>query len=372
MKRLLPILNTIFLIGILLSSYFLYTGIAPIVDGMVRVEMQDEDDIEWNVVDKTIFADTYVNIINGGKYDITDIGISIWIRENVSGYVVYRFNDTIPRVRTGTVYHEPINISVDLNTLPKEMKNRLIGNYTNFTVRGEIIAYSIEGMGEIKVHYHNIFEWEPLIKAMEVDTNSTRINYSSEELTISVPYHISTSSLLSGFANASITIYNGTVDDEHTLSSLLTRIPLGEDHNGTLDFVIDKNDTYYLMTHSRTLPVFAEVTKNAFTFNYSTEYQWGAPFDNLHIGKLNKTLNSAYVDYSFTNNYKRYLDLSIDIHVYDSSGNLVGQSSDHYIAQRGSYVKRTASVSVTGVPSYAIVKVTENESGWSYEFRREV
>ncbi len=368
MKRVLPVLDTIFVIAILISFYFLYTGIAPIVEGKVRVQMQDEDDIEWKITNSTVYADTYVNILNGGTYDITDISLNICIKENETGYTVYEFSDNIPRVMAGSLYHEPINISVNIDDLPKDLKDRLTGNYTNFTVRGEISAYSINGMGEIKVHYHNIFQWEPLIKAMDVYANNSTISYGSDSLTIYVPYHVSTSHLLSGFASADIVIYNGS----KTLSSAHEDIPLGEDYNGTLNFKISKKDTYYLMTHSEVLPIHARVSKNRFELDYSTQYVWGAPFNGLYIGELNKTLNTAYLDYSFTNDYRRALDLSISIHVYDSSGQLVGQSDDHYIVQKGEHIMRRASVSATAYPSYAIVDVTENISGWTYQMRRDI
>ena len=368
MKKSLALLNLIFIVGILLSSYLLYTGIAPIIGGKVRVEMQNEDDIEWKITNSTVYADTYVNILNGGSYDITDISLNISIKENESGYEVFDFNDRISDVKAGSLYHEPINISVNIDDLPKNLKDNLTRNYTNFTVRGEISAYSINGMGEIKVHYHNIFEWEPLIKTLEIDAKNATLKYSSDILTISVPYYVNTSSILSGFASADIDIYNGT----DILSSAKENIPLGDYYNGTLNFNISKKNTYYLMTHSKNLPILAKVSKDSFAFNYSKQYDWGAPFDNLHIGKLNQTMNTAYVDYSFTNNYRRDLDLSIDIKVYNDNGNLVGQSPYHYIAHVGEHVSKNASVSLTGVPNYAIVDVTENISGWTYQLRRDV
>lgn len=369
MKKSLALLNIVLISSLILSGYMLYTGVAPIVQGKVRVEMQDIDDVKWSISNSTISADTYINISNGGYYDIKDIELEVWIYENESHYEIARFSDNIPVVKAGAIYKEPIHMSVNLDSIPSELKNRLINESAEFIVRGEISAHSVKGLGIIKVHYHNHIEWEPLVKKLEIRANETRISYSSSELLISVPYFVSTSSLLSGYADAVVEIYNGS----ERLSYDEERVPLGEDYNSSLRFHISSNDTYYLMTHSEILPIKMRVrTDSGFEFTRSSQYRWGAPFDGLFIGEVQRTLNSAYVDYSFVNNYSRDLDLSIDITAYDSGGNIVGQSHDHYTAFVGEEVHRTASVSVNAVPSYVIVKVTENISGWSYEMRRDV
>ena len=372
MKKSLALLNVLFISGILLSSYLLYTGVAPIVEGKVRVEMQDEDDIDWRFENHTIEADTYVKIINGGNYDITDVSLDVRIWENISGYGIASFSDTIRRVPKGSVYTEPIHIAVDIDRLPQELKDRLVNESTNFTVIGEISAFSVAGMGMIKVHYHNVIQWEPLLKELEIYTNDSRISYDSARsvMTISVPYFISTSSLLSGtYADIHIEILNGT----RRLSETTASIPLGEDYASYLNFQISDNDTYYLMTHSEVLPIKATtVLSSGFSLSYSTEYEWGAPFDGLSMSDVYTSLNTAYVDYSFTNNYSRALSLSMDITAYDSSGNPVGYSTDSFTVEVGQYISRTASVSVSSYPSYVVVRVTENISQWTYELRRDV
>ena len=369
MKKSLAALNIIFITGVLLSSYLLYTGVAPIIQGKVRVEMQNEDDIKWTISNNTITADTYVEIINGGNYDITDISLRVWMKENMSGYRVFELSDTIGKVPAGSTYREPIHVGVDMDSLPQELKDRLVNEYSNFTVRGEITAYSIDGLGEIKVHYHNTFEWEPLLKKLDIDALDSTLSYSGSSLSISVPYEVDTSSVLSGSARADIGIYNGS----QLMSSDVESIPLGEDYNGTLNFVISGGDTYYLMTHSEILPIRANISTNSgFGMQYSTDYRWGAPFDSLAMGSVQSSGNTASVPYSFTNNYTRDLDLTVEITAYDSSNSIVGHSSESYVAHRGEHVSRSASVSFTAYPSYAVVKVTENTSGWSYEFRRDV
>jgi len=271
-------------------------------------------------------------------------------------------------VVAGTTYTEPIDLSLDINEIPVSLKNRLINESTNFTARGEINAYSINGLGEIKVHYHSVIPWEPLIKKIEIDTGNADVDYYTGELRLSIPYEVDTSSLLSGSAEANITIYNGT----NILSNTTDSIPLGQDYMGHLRFEISESDSYYLMTHSMDIPIEADITsQSGMSFSYSTVYEWGAPFDGLTIGDLYSGLDTAYVDYSFTNNYTRELDISLQITAYDSAGSVVGTSDDSFTAPMGAHISRTASVSVTGYPSYAIVRVTENTSGWSYELRRD-
>lgn len=368
MKKSLALLNLIFITGIVLSSYLLYTGVAPIIQGKVRVEMQDEDDIEWRLENNSISASTYVIIINGGNYDITDISLRVWAIENVSRYEIFNISDRISRVVSGTEYREPIDVSVSLDSIPDSLKNRLINESTNFTVRGEISAYSISGLGEIKVHYHNVIQWEAILKKIDIDTENAGVDYYGGSLRLSVPYEVETSSLLSGSAEAQIKIYNGT----QVLSGTNDTVPLGQDYYGFLRFEISAADSYYLMTHSMSIPIEAEISTNSgMNFRYSTDYPWGAPFDGLVIGELQSNLNSAYLEYSFTNNYTRALDISIQITAYDSGGSVVGTSFDSFTASVGEHIVRTASVSVSGYPNYAIVKVTENISGWSYELRRD-
>ena len=368
MKKSLALLNVIFIAGIILSSYLLYTGVAPIIQGKVRVEMQDENEIDWSFTNHTIKADTYVKIINGGNYDITDISLRVWAIENISKYPIFNISDKISRVVSGTTYTEPIHLSVSMDSIPENLKSRLINESTNFTVRGEISAYSINGLGEIKVHYRSAIQWEALLKKIEIDTANANVDYYGGFLRLSIPYEVETSSLLSGNADAAIRIYNGS----QVLSNTTDSVPLGQDYLGYLRFDISESDSYYLMTHSMEIPIEAEITsQSGMRFTYSAVYDWGAPFDGLVMGNLYSDLNTAYVDYSFTNNYTRELDISLQITAYDSGGSVVGTSGDSFTAPAGAYIARTASVSVSGYPSYAIVRVTENISGWSYELRRD-
>ena len=369
MKKSLAVLNAIFIIALLFSAYALYTAVEPIVTGKVSIEMQDQDDIEWEFSNDTIEAHTWVDIINGGKYEIRDTHLHIWIIYEEMGMTILDMKKDIPPVSPGSTHRENIDAYLNLSQFPDEIKNELWRNYANFTIYAEITAYFMNRGGEILVNYHNTILWEPLLKHVHVDAENSTIHYDSStgNMSIYVPYEVSTSSLLSGSADALVQIYNGS----KVLSSCQEKIELGRDHYGTLVFEISSSDTYYLMTHSMPLPVVATVEYSWMFMEVNETYDWGAPFDDLYIGEIQNEANRITVSYSFTNDYVRDMDLTINAVVYDSAGNVIGSKDYHYIAYMGSRVDRQISVDVSAYPDHALITVTENISGWHYTIRRD-
>ncbi len=369
MKKSLAVLNLIFVIALLFSGYTLYNAVTPIVTGKVSLEMQDQDDIEWKFGNDTISAHTWFDIINGGNYEIRDVHLHLWIIHNESGMKIYEMKRDIPPVAPGSTHREHINASIDLNELPESIKEDIWKEYANFTVHADINAYFMRRGGEILVHYRNTIPWEPLIKSVIIDRDNGTIYYdsSSASMRVYLPYSVSTSHLLSGTADAVVKIYNGS----SVLSSSCEKIQLGTDYYDTLVFNISAGDTYYLMTHSMNIPVIATIEYSGIYTNISRTYEWGAPFNDLQVGNPQSSGNTLSIDYSFKNEYTRNLDLSVNVVVYDSGGNSIGSQSDHFTAPVMQRIERETSVSVSGYPSYAIITITENVSGWHYGFRRD-
>ena len=369
MKKSLLALNVLFVIALLFSAYSLYTAVMPILEGDVTVEMQDEDEIEWGFDNDTVSAHTWVDIVNGGNYEIRDTELHIWMIHNESGIPVLNMKREIPPVPPDTTHREDIDVQINLDILPEDLGDNLWREYANFTIYAEITAYFMNRGGELRVHYQNTIQWEPLLKYLHIDRQNSSVYYHSEsgDLSIYVPYTVSTSSLLSGTASVLVEIYNGT----SVLSSASENVELGTEDYGTIVFNISGSDTYYLMTHSTDLPIVATITYSGESISFQENYSWGAPFDNLELGDIQTSLNTISMDYSFFNDYSRNLDLSISTIVYDSSGNVVGTQDDHYIAYVDSEVDREISVSVSAYPDHAIVTITENISGWHYSIRRD-
>ena len=369
MKKSLFALNAIFIIALLFSAYSLYAAIFPIFTGQVTIEMQDQDDIEWEFDNDTISAHTWVEIVNGGNYEIRDTHLHIWIIYEERGLRVFDMSRDIPPVPAGTTHRENIDAEIDISALPEDIKNELWTSYANFTVYGEITAYFMNKGGELLVNYHNTIPWEPLLKYVRIDAGNSTIYFDSGtgDMTIYVPYVVSTSSLLSGTADVLVEIYNGT----SVLSSTTEQVELGRDHYGTMSFIIGSSDTYYLMTHSMEIPVVATMEYSGISMEFTETYDWGAPFNGLYIGDVQSGPSSISIHYSFTNEYVRDLDLSINTIVYDASGNVVGTQDEHYIAYAGSPVSRDITVDLSGYPDHAEIRITENISGWHYTVRRD-
>ncbi len=369
MKKSLLALNVIFVITLLFSAYSLYSAVTPILTGKVTVEMQNQDDIEWEFGNDTVSAQTWVDIINGGNYEIRDARLHIWIIHNETGLRLLDMKKDIPPVPAGTTHREYINASIDLSLLPEDIKNKLWTEYANFTVYADINAYFMNAGGQLLVHYHNTIPWEPLLKYINIEENNTQIYYDSStgSMNLYVPYVVSTSSLLSGSASVLVEIYN----DTSLLSSTTEDIELGRDYSGTAVFRIGASDTYYLMTHSTPIPVVAALEYSGISMRYNDTYQWGAPFNDLYIGGIQYAANSISMNYSFTNEFVRDLDLTINVIIYDSAGSVIGTQDEHYIAYRYGTVSRDINIQVSGHPDYAEITITENISGWSHTIRRD-
>ena len=105
------------------------------------------------------------------------------------------------------------------------------------------------------------------------------------------------------------------------------------------------------------------------------DYEWGAPLEGLEIGAVNLTSPTVQVPYSFSNEGKQKMDITINSTIYDSSGTIIGFGESIETAYPGEKAEGNVSITMIGAPApgdYAVVRATDEESGLEYERREEL
>lgn len=207
--------------------------------------------------------------------------------------------------------------------------------------------------------------------------NSYTIHYNDAEITtdslgnpeLTVPMDISTNE--NDFIYGDIIVDVGMYDEsEYRYSGTDVRITLGIDQSAELNFGLSDDDAKELATNSQTLFFKSTITieEYDYTLNYADEtYNWGAPLDGLEISSIRYSGNEAFADIAFGNDSPYELDLTLDVDIFNSAGTLVGETQESYLVQSGESIDDTLSATLSGVPDYAVVTITDNTSGYEYE-----
>ncbi|MFO7791867.1 MAG: hypothetical protein R6W73_02655 [Candidatus Saliniplasma sp.] len=221
------------------------------------------------------------------------------------------------------------------------------------------------------------YSWEAPVEELNLFYDEAYVTSDNDQSTLYLPYQVYTTGL-SGNADVEITMLND--DETNAYSSDRQYVPLGEDYRDDLEFDLDEVDTEEFITNSQDVYFDIDITlidKNI-QFNTDETYYWGAPLNNLEIEDVRfyQTDERAEGTFSFINDSPRELEMEIKIQIKDVDNITIGsklvsyQDDPSYIVGPGEEFEDTIELDVSGIPEYAEITFTDDNTGM--EFEREV
>jgi hypothetical protein len=96
----------------LLVLSIIFLSIVPLLQGGIKVELPEPDQIEWSYKDTVLTADLNINVYNGGYLSISDF--SFWVEINVNKSEYFIKSDSVSVSLKGRQWTE-INVPVNIN-----------------------------------------------------------------------------------------------------------------------------------------------------------------------------------------------------------------------------------------------------------------
>lgn len=241
-------------------------------------------------------------------------------------------------------------------------------NFINKTQHIKFISeIQLEGTG-LSHTMTEEYTWKRILDDYTLKYDEAEITTDNSAQYLTIPLHISTNE--NDFISGDVLIDVGLYHKDKRYSGDNFSIALGQNQTIDLRFKLSHYDAEELATNSMILTYRSTITlqKYGYTFDYSGEqYYWGAPLDGLNIDDLRYDGDEAIADIAFENDSPTPLDLTFEIDVFDSAGNIVGETQESYFVPSGESIDETISISLTGIPDYAVITLREDVSGFEYQ-----
>ncbi len=212
------------------------------------------------------------------------------------------------------------------------------------------------------------YTWKRILEDYTLKYHEAGITTDNSAQYLTLPLHVSTNE--NDFISGDVLIDVGLYHEDKRYSGDNFTITLGQNQTIDLKFKLAHDDAMEIATNSMTLTYRSSITlkRYGYTFDYDGEqYYWGAPLDGLIIDNLIYSGNEAAADISFENDSPTALDLTFEIDVFNSMGDLIGETQESYFIPSGGSIDETLTVSLTGIPDYAVITFREDISGFEYQ-----
>jgi len=356
----------ILMVNLLIATLF-FTAIIPPLTGGISVELPDGGSLNWEVYGHNIAINTSVKIINRAYYSID--ATKIWIDITDGPLLILNKTVEIPSIKGGSEITEPISLVFDMDEIRSRGGEDLIFSDAEIKINVNVVAFYTFNTIKFAAEYTDIYPWEALVKEMSIDLQNATYESGANGLTVTIPYVVETSSLLSGkTAEVELILDNETGEITRDYET----VNLGYRTTGDITFVISSNKMNDLLTRSQRLNIHATINLAGEEIEEDYSYNWGAPLNNLTISEPSLSGSSVYTSFSFNNDMDRNLDIRILTEVFDSSDSQIGYGSDSFGVSPGEYISRSVETDISGIPSYARITVEDLNSGLQYSIIRGV
>lgn len=249
---LLALKVTVVVVNVVIAS-ILVTSLYVVAAGGLVIDLPTGEDIRYRISGQDILFEANVTIKNGGVYDITGVrvAIQVWTED---GLQLVDYGQPAFIIPAGRSHVEEISVPMNISVL--EEAHSLIFEDTTLTIAVEAEAFYTAGL----VRFHSTYEstklWRALVTEREILYDHVQVSIEGDDVTLTVPYLVTTSALLSGEANVSVELRN----ESGPLGVANVTIPLGGRYLGFADLTLT-NETYQAMKMRTQLIEFAFVVE---------------------------------------------------------------------------------------------------------------
>ncbi len=329
-------------------------AVLPLATKSIAVEHVGKT--KWYFDGKNIILSTPVTIKNNGVYDINNLNLLFKVNNKTATFIDSGQN--LGNIQAGTT--KTVNVSIPINLTHlyqlEEPDFYHIYNYDSFHVEFSIALNYMLNLVSVDTLYNAEVQWQPIVKEFTLH-EPKEIKEEGSKLSVEIPYTICTADYLSGTSE-----FTGTVNSKGKLGTFSTQFSLGEQYNGTLHLLLDKNSSRTLITKSQTLHLDGNMSLGNIAIPLSTDYRWGAPLNDFHY----KLLSNRTIYYSFENDAPFMLNLTITKDYYYHS-NLVGHDTEKLTVAKGERVTRYEPITVTQLVDKVVLTCSDSERGIYYQ-----
>ena len=254
---------------IVIIVILILAAITPVTGG-VRVNLPELKDSAWNFDNGTLKLGSMVEVYNGGVLDVNDFHIDFGMTD-ANSTILGNFTTNHTNVRSGHWSNLPLNMTIDLNKMNRTALRSFVFNSTSVNTALNISATYPLGWVSGNLGGNYIFEWQPLVKDYGVDLKNLKLNQSGGQYALTVPFHVSVSTKISGAPmDLKVTMRN----DSGGLAMTDQHVILKPDLNGNLVLNLSNQTGQYLATHSDHLHFDVQAGFMSVSATKTVNYQW--------------------------------------------------------------------------------------------------
>ena len=244
-------------------------AVTPVTGG-VKVNLPELKDSAWNFDNGTLKLGSTVEVYNGGVFDVNDFHIDLGMTD-ASSTSLGNFTTDYTNVRSGHWSSLPLNMTIDLNKMNGTALRSFVFNNTSVNTALDIGATYPLGWVSGNLGGNYISEWQPLVKDYSVDLKNLKLNQSGGQYALTVPYHVSVSTKISGAPmDLKVTMRN----DSGVLAMTDQHVVLKPDTNGNLVLNLSSQAGQYLATHSDHLHFDVQAGFMSVSATKTVDHQW--------------------------------------------------------------------------------------------------
>ncbi|MFO8110457.1 MAG: hypothetical protein R6U17_08085 [Thermoplasmata archaeon] len=367
--RIFRILSTLFTLAVIIMFVLaIYSSfLNPLINRSPFVELPSEDDIDWSFDEETLLVETVLTMENDGFYEMQDIQMDF----DLFGFdrTLYSETVSVESLGIGEKRDEPMSFAINLNDFDDDEIEEFVFNRCDFKVSTRMTAKYPLSLMQLKMAYEETIQWDGVVLSLEFDHERAFVNSlpDQEGSVLTIPFEVETNDLLEGDANVFITMYDQSKDTVYSTEDI--SIPLGGYESHELSFELDEDSTEEFITNSQTVKFLSEITIDGLNMNFdhTTEHYWGAPLNDLSLVDLHVIGNEFTADIYFENDSPRYLNLEVEITVYDSADTPVGTYLQQFAVLQGEERDISVTIDVEGEPLYAKFRFYEQGTGMEYD-----
>ncbi len=227
----------------------LILSVLPLVQGGLNIEMP-QNDSQWTYSDNILSMQTPIQIYNGGFFDIQNFTLGFELRNNGSSDVLVSSQTAPVDIVHGRWTDIPLAFDMDLENMNRSTERELVFNDTSFNLSVSVQAQYTDRMITLGLNGYDVMNWTALIYDLNVDTSDLNVGSDGSNYMMSVPYHFSASTILSG---AHVDIGVRLCDPTMVMGNSSKELTIQENNDGVFNMSVNYTVAHYLMSHTDTV-----------------------------------------------------------------------------------------------------------------------
>jgi len=257
----------------IIIALIIILAVVPLAMGGLDVDIPDTGESNWTLEGDVLHLSTPISVYNGGFYDIEDFNLGLHVEDENGDLIMNDRTDPVNLV-AGKTTDVNLQLSLDIGDIPLEGKRKIVFEGASFNISVNVETYYMMKLMRLGMTVTDDMQWSPLINDYGIDQSGIRYQYSGSQIEMIVPYHISASDMVNGYA---IGVSSELSNSTSVLGTGTDDVTLTQYTNREFHFILTRDATDWLATHSDTLTVTLNLAFMGAVAEETFQYYWNAP-----------------------------------------------------------------------------------------------